>query len=117
MRLQQSQLKAPTRIPSDPIQRAWVALGRVSQSIQCHVEEALKKAEDERALSRLKHLSPQDRATVEAYGTALINKILHQPSVRLKSAEPREAARLTQAVRSLFNLDSGGDDEADDEEA
>ena len=44
MRLQQSQLKAPTRIPSDPLQRAWVALGRVSQSVQCHVEEALKQA-------------------------------------------------------------------------
>lgn len=45
MRLQQSQLKAPTRNPSDPVQRAWVALGRVSQAIQCHVEEALKKAD------------------------------------------------------------------------
>lgn len=44
MRLQQSQLKAATRIPSDPIQRAWVALGRVSQSVQCEVETALKKA-------------------------------------------------------------------------
>jgi DNA-binding MarR family transcriptional regulator len=44
LRLQQSQLKAPTRFPSDPIQRAWVALGRVSQAIQCHVENALKDA-------------------------------------------------------------------------
>ncbi len=42
--MQQSALKAPTRIPSDPIQRAWVALGRVSQSVQCHVETALKDA-------------------------------------------------------------------------
>lgn len=44
MRLQQSALKAPTRIPSDPLQRAWVALARVSQSVQCRVEEALKHA-------------------------------------------------------------------------
>lgn len=44
MRLQQSGLKAPARIPSDPIQRAWVALGRVSQAVQCRVEEKLKKA-------------------------------------------------------------------------
>ena len=44
MRLQQSQLKTPSKIPSDPIQRAWVALGRVSQAIQCHVETALKDA-------------------------------------------------------------------------
>ncbi len=44
MRLQQSQLKAPARIPSDPVQRAWLALGRVSQAIKCEVEDALKKA-------------------------------------------------------------------------
>ncbi len=44
MRLQQSQLKTAPRIPSDPIQRAWIALGRVSQSVQCSVENALKDA-------------------------------------------------------------------------
>jgi DNA-binding MarR family transcriptional regulator len=44
LRLQQSQLKTATRNPSDPIQRAWIALGRVSQAVQCHVEGELKKA-------------------------------------------------------------------------
>ena len=44
MRLQQSQLKTAARNPSDPIQRAWIALGRVSQAVQCHVEGELKKA-------------------------------------------------------------------------
>ena len=42
--MQQSGLKAPARIPSDPIQRVWIALGRVSQSVQCEVESALKDA-------------------------------------------------------------------------
>lgn len=45
MRTQQSQLKGPDRIPSDPIQRAWIALGRVSQAIRESVEQALKDAE------------------------------------------------------------------------
>jgi DNA-binding MarR family transcriptional regulator len=44
LRLQQTQLKGPSRIPSDPIQRAWIALGRVSQSIQQAVADALKEA-------------------------------------------------------------------------
>jgi DNA-binding MarR family transcriptional regulator len=44
LRLQQSQLKTATRNPSDSIQRAWIALGRVSQAVQCHVEGELKKA-------------------------------------------------------------------------
>ena len=42
--MQQSGLKTPARIPSDPIQRVWIALGRVSQSVQCEVETALKDA-------------------------------------------------------------------------
>ena len=44
MRTQQTQLKGPSRIPSDPLQRAWIALGRVSQSIREEVGLALKKA-------------------------------------------------------------------------
>lgn len=42
--MQQSQLKGPSKIPSDPIQRAWIALGRVSLSVQETVSNALKEA-------------------------------------------------------------------------
>jgi DNA-binding MarR family transcriptional regulator len=42
--MQQTQLKEPARIPSDPIQRAWIALGRVSQAIREDVALALKNA-------------------------------------------------------------------------
>ena len=44
MRLQQSRLKSGTKIPSDPAERAWIALGRVSQAVRCEVETKLKKA-------------------------------------------------------------------------
>jgi DNA-binding MarR family transcriptional regulator len=44
LRSQQSQLKTGFRPPSDPVQRAWIALGRVSQAVQCEVETKLKKA-------------------------------------------------------------------------
>lgn len=44
MPLQQSALKTPPKIPSDAIQRAWVALGRVAPIIQDQVEDALKAA-------------------------------------------------------------------------
>ena len=42
--MQQTQLKPGGRIPSDPLQRAWIALGRISQSVQLHVAAALKEA-------------------------------------------------------------------------
>lgn len=44
MRLQQSGLKTPTRIPSDAVQRAWVALGKAAQAVQCQVEGKMKEA-------------------------------------------------------------------------
>jgi DNA-binding MarR family transcriptional regulator len=44
LRLQQSRLKPSTRIPTDAIQRAWIALGRVSQAVQCQVENQLHRA-------------------------------------------------------------------------
>jgi len=43
--MQQSALKPPARIPSDALRRVWIALGRVSQAVQCDVESALKDAE------------------------------------------------------------------------
>jgi DNA-binding MarR family transcriptional regulator len=42
--MQQNQRTGPARIPSDPIQRAWIALGRVSQAIREDVAVALKNA-------------------------------------------------------------------------
>lgn len=44
MRLQQSPLKPGFRIPSDALQRAWVALGRVAPAVQDPVEDRLKAA-------------------------------------------------------------------------
>ena len=42
--MQQTQLKGPSRIPSDPVQRAWIALGRVSQAVREEVGQRLKDA-------------------------------------------------------------------------
>jgi DNA-binding MarR family transcriptional regulator len=42
--MQQAGLKTGVKIPSDPIQRAWVALGRVSQKVKDEVGVALKAA-------------------------------------------------------------------------
>jgi DNA-binding MarR family transcriptional regulator len=44
LRLQQSHLKPSSRNPSAAAEQAWVALGRVSQGVQCDVETKLKKA-------------------------------------------------------------------------
>jgi glutamyl-tRNA reductase len=75
--------------------------------------EALRAAEEEKVLRKLDHLSEKDKEAVRRFGNSIVNKILHEPSVRLK--EDREAglrARLLESVRLLFGLEgengSGG---------
>jgi glutamyl-tRNA reductase len=68
--------------------------------------EALRAAELERALRHLSHLSPADRAQVEQFSEALLNKFLHQPTITLKAAaEEGRGYGLLEALRRLFGLE------------
>ena len=68
--------------------------------------ERVRAAELERALRRLRHLSPDDGAQLEQFSHTLLNKFLHQPTIALK-----EAARvgggygLLEALKRLFGLE------------
>ena len=59
----------------------------------------------QRALPRLEGLSQSDRATLEAMGRSLVNKLLHQPMTQLKAGagEP-DGPLLIDAVRRLFAI-------------
>lgn len=58
-----------------------------------------------RALSRLDHVSVEDRAVLEGMARSLVNKLLHQPMTQLKAGaiEP-DGSYLIDAVRRLFDL-------------
>ena len=67
--------------------------------------EAIRQAELERFSSRLGSLDPAQRATVEAITRGIVAKLLHQPSVQLKSeAGTPQGERNAAAVRDLFDL-------------
>ena len=69
--------------------------------------EQLRAAELERAMRQLGHLSPEDRARVEQFSQALLNKFLHQPTVALKAAaEQGRGYGLLEALRRLFGLEA-----------
>jgi len=69
-----------------------------------HVER-IRETEFQRAMRRLSHLSEQERNVILAFSQRLVNKILHQPTVRLKQhANGREAYRYAEALRDLFGL-------------
>jgi glutamyl-tRNA reductase len=68
--------------------------------------ESIREAEIDRALRRLDHLSAQERSVISALSRRIVNRILHEPTVRLKAqANGREGDRYAHVVRDLFGLD------------
>ena len=67
--------------------------------------EEVRSAEMARILDRLEGLDPAHRDAVEQATRAMVAKLLHQPTVRLKGAagSPR-GDRLADALRDLFEL-------------
>ena len=69
--------------------------------------EALRRAEVEKTLSHLTRLDDTERQRIEALAEALVNKLLHAPTRRLKAgAGNGHAAEYAAAARYLFELDS-----------
>jgi glutamyl-tRNA reductase len=68
--------------------------------------EQLRALELERAMRQLGHLSPDDRARVEQFSQALLNKFMHEPTRALKAAaEEGRGYGLLEALRRLFGLE------------
>jgi glutamyl-tRNA reductase len=71
--------------------------------------DEIKQVELEKTLTRLKHLSPQDREAVEALASAVVNKLLHGSLVTLKAeADSAAGALYLEAARRFFNLIDNG---------
>ncbi len=67
--------------------------------------ERVRAEEIQRFGSRLAALDDAERASVEALTRAIVSKLLHEPSVRLKSgAGTPQGERNAAAVRDLFDL-------------
>ena len=70
--------------------------------------EGIGRAELDRAFRRLNELDQREREVVEGMAMAIVNKLLHQPTVRLKhEAAQGNGAEYAGALQSLFGLDDG----------
>ncbi|MBK5189231.1 MAG: glutamyl-tRNA reductase, partial [Gemmatimonadaceae bacterium] len=80
--------------------------------------DRLREAELSEAMRRLEHLSSRDREAIEHFSRALMNKFLHEPSVRLRAAAANgRGLGVVDALRYLFDLrasDAAGTDDAPD---
>jgi glutamyl-tRNA reductase len=92
--------------------RAWQASRGVVPaiaSLRARAEE-IRLGELQRAGRRLADLSPEERRAVEAMTVQIVNKLLHDPTVRLKEAAAgADGAAYADAVRHLFGLDPDSD--------
>ena len=91
--------------------RAWQASRGVVPaiaSLRARAEE-IRSGELARAQRRLARLSDDERHAVEAVTVQIVNKLLHDPTVRLKDAAAgADGAAYADAVRHLFGLDDPG---------
>jgi glutamyl-tRNA reductase len=77
----------------------------------------IARQEAERAIGRLGHFTPRERALILQLGETIANKLLHPPTTALKrDATAEDFANLAQAVRQLFALESEQEVEIQDEE-
>ena len=68
--------------------------------------EQIARAEVERTFANIgEGLTDKQRKSVEAMARAIVNKLLHQPTTKLRSVKPDDD-RLADAAAELFGLDS-----------
>ena len=69
--------------------------------------EKIRIEEAEKTLSRLGHVAEADRERIEQMTRAIVNKLLHLPTARLKQADRSgEEVVLVSAIRRLFGLEN-----------
>ena len=110
--LQKRQAELPTaeEVIRGEVERFWewlAGLSAVPVVTQFRAEmERLRERELAQALRRLGDLSPEQRAAVEALSRSLMNKFLHEPSVRLRAAAANgRGLAIVDAARYLFALE------------
>lgn len=88
--------------------QAWLDGRRVEPTVAAlrRKAEAVRRAELERTLARLGHLSEADRRRIEAMSKALVKRILHAPVAQLRDGAGEEHAA---ALRDLFRLEEAGE--------
>ena len=57
--------------------------------------------------NRWESASPADLARVEALARAVMNRLLHEPTLRMKATDPNRAHGRMSLVRELFGMDDG----------
>jgi glutamyl-tRNA reductase len=61
--------------------------------------ESIRKGELRRSAARLRDLTPEQVAAIEALTTGIVNKLMHGPIIALRDADTRSSSRILRVVR------------------
>ncbi len=106
-----AELPAAEQIVASEVDRYWQWLTGleavpVLTSFRSRMD-AVREAETAAALRKLRDLTPAQQAAVEYLGKSLMNKFMHEPSVRLRAAASNgRGLGVIDAMRYLFGLDA-----------
>jgi len=106
-RLQEAEQAEHMVLQEVGVVRQWLQSLEVTPTIVALKTRAedIKRAEVEKALARLAHLPPQERALVETMASTIVNKLIHNTMVTLKSeVTSADGAAFVEAARRFFNL-------------
>jgi glutamyl-tRNA reductase len=110
-RLQEAEKAEHMVVEEVGVVRQWLQSLEVTPTIvalKTRVED-IRRAEVEKVLGRLGNLSPQERALVESMASSIVNKLIHNTMVTLKSeVTSADGAAFVEAARRFFNLSDMG---------
>lgn len=110
MRLRMDEARKASVLIEEGVQEFFDWMGSLDivptiKAFRDHLEE-LRASELSRVLRNLEGFAPEQRELIEQFSRALVNKIGHQPSARLRAAaDPERAIHYSNALRHLFGLD------------
>jgi glutamyl-tRNA reductase len=97
---------------------AWLSAREVIPTIAelRQKAERIRQKELEKILNKLTNLSDEEKSAVNALTNGIINKLMHDPMVKLKeSARQKEGYLYVDSLRHLFDLDEDEDEPAEAE--
>jgi len=80
-------------------------------ALRAHGEDIVEQVLAENA-GRWESASPRDRARIEALARSVMQRLLHEPTIRLKSNDRDVSHGRLEMARELFGLDEGAADAA-----
>ncbi len=105
------ELPAAERVIAEEVEKYWqwvAGLAAVPVLTQFRAEmNRVRERELAAAIRRMDDLTPEQRASMEQFSLSLMNKFLHEPSVRLRAAAANgRGLGVVDAARYLFALDA-----------